>query len=510
MNHIRIVPWRSNEELDQLKDLFYSDSDEDKWKAVNKVKAYLIRGKVLHSIESTCVFTLAILTDEQFQKNHIDPTQLRSAYSMALIKFVNGLLDPYQKSTHAIPLHNIARMINLPSAFVEIRHIATHESLPGIDILRILAKDALIWLKEHFWDKNNLSENQCDKTVLRNNSSSNLALKARPKPVPDVESAKFKGTLKNHLRVYRRFHRNGLREVNVNSRNIKDEETLNYVKNLKAITDFLRMESTSKNYYSINSLIDILLYVLTFKNVLIVTKNDIKFNQLKILYTPLLEYLNATIANHILLDDNTRRFSDILLEYLTKKLFEYSKKSETEGSENNSHHEDEFQSSFQIEVALKWIIFLLFPVRSKKIEVPITKVLEILRLYPENRKYNTQILLNIKKKLDNPEKLNDISKNDYLLNQVNKALESLNESKPIMEMPAKRRLSINESYNHHKNNNDDEIFDDDLALLRKRLKVASAMEPFEANNKSSSYVENSGFLWEPVESYKPTPFGVTL
>lgn len=61
---------------------------------------------------------------------------LRQSYSSALIRLVNGLVDPLQLGTYARPIGSIAQQLGLPGWLVELRHAATHEDLPSIDLLR--------------------------------------------------------------------------------------------------------------------------------------------------------------------------------------------------------------------------------------------------------------------------------------------------------------------------------------------------------------------------------------
>lgn len=154
MVHARIVPWADVLELDQLKKWFYSDSQRSR--AVDKVKSYQSKGSQFlpHVIDSTCQLTSAVLLDES---QSCESTSVRLSYTMALIRFVNGILDPNQKSQFAIPLHTIARNVGLGSWFVEIRHWGTHErELPSLDMLRITTKEALKWLWDHYWNDDEL------------------------------------------------------------------------------------------------------------------------------------------------------------------------------------------------------------------------------------------------------------------------------------------------------------------------------------------------------------------
>lgn len=158
MVQARIVPWKDSEEWEQLKSWFYSKSKEDQRRAILKVNSYQCKGSqyLPHVIDSTCQLTSALLMDED---ENVDKLNVRLNYTMSLIRFVNGILDPNQKARFAIPLHTIAKNVGLSSWFVELRHWGTHErELPSLDMLRIAVRDALNWLWLHYWDDNELLE----------------------------------------------------------------------------------------------------------------------------------------------------------------------------------------------------------------------------------------------------------------------------------------------------------------------------------------------------------------
>ncbi|CCX12043.1 Las1-like-domain-containing protein [Pyronema domesticum] len=149
MSQPRIVAWRSSSELLQLKSDFFpsSDSADTRPAAISKVTTWQTRVRIPHSIESTSQITSAVLLDHP----HSHPLTVRLAYSTAIIRFVNGLLDPAQQSQFALPMHLLARNLNLPASFVELRHAATHESLPSLAVLRAMAHRALDWLWNDYW-----------------------------------------------------------------------------------------------------------------------------------------------------------------------------------------------------------------------------------------------------------------------------------------------------------------------------------------------------------------------
>ncbi|KAG8931875.1 rRNA-processing protein las1 [Tulasnella sp. 418] len=52
---------------------------------------------------------------------------------------------------YARPIASIAAQIGLPGWFIELRHAATHEDLPSLQVLREGAKEALNWLLHNYW-----------------------------------------------------------------------------------------------------------------------------------------------------------------------------------------------------------------------------------------------------------------------------------------------------------------------------------------------------------------------
>jgi ribosomal biogenesis protein LAS1 len=81
----------------------------------------------------------AALNDPVFSEHSastFSPVVLRQAYALAIIRLVNGLVDPLQQGVYARPISSIAAQIGLPSWLVELRHAATHEDLPSMHLLR--------------------------------------------------------------------------------------------------------------------------------------------------------------------------------------------------------------------------------------------------------------------------------------------------------------------------------------------------------------------------------------
>lgn len=148
-----ITAYKSNYELLQLKAKFYS-GDRQLWQqALSMVSVLQLRGRIPHGVECTALFTAAIVNDNNVSGNSANAFLVRSAYAMAVVRFVNGILDPFQQGQFASALVNIAKVVGLPLSFVELRHAATHEQLPTLEALRTLAQRALEWLLDNFWEE---------------------------------------------------------------------------------------------------------------------------------------------------------------------------------------------------------------------------------------------------------------------------------------------------------------------------------------------------------------------
>lgn len=61
------------------------------------------------------------------------------------------MVDAAQQPPFTLPVYHLARVLGIPSHFVEMRHTATHETLPSLDLLRECAKQARDWLWKNYW-----------------------------------------------------------------------------------------------------------------------------------------------------------------------------------------------------------------------------------------------------------------------------------------------------------------------------------------------------------------------
>lgn len=143
MRQPRIVPWIDAQEWSQIYHELYG-SHELQQHAVMRIKAWLSRGRVPVAIESTSNLVEISLSDHS-------PTEKRLLLSMALIRFVNGIVDQGQRGGFAASALVVAHDLGLPSWLVELRHQATHDKLPSLVLLESARVHALDWLHQNYW-----------------------------------------------------------------------------------------------------------------------------------------------------------------------------------------------------------------------------------------------------------------------------------------------------------------------------------------------------------------------
>ncbi|KAH8835853.1 Las1-like-domain-containing protein [Flagelloscypha sp. PMI_526] len=137
------VPWSSLSEFEQVCSWIYQDENdlESKSLALNRLAAWKATCALPHALESTISLLSVILQDK------LSPT----SYSSAVIRLVNGFVDPLQSGVYARSIASIASQIGLPAWLVEVRHAATHEDLPSLELLREAARQSMAWLLQNYF-----------------------------------------------------------------------------------------------------------------------------------------------------------------------------------------------------------------------------------------------------------------------------------------------------------------------------------------------------------------------
>ncbi|KAI4205651.1 MAG: hypothetical protein LQ348_001156 [Seirophora lacunosa] len=161
MAMISITPWHNQDELIEVRGWLYAEGEyETRRKACSQIRAWKLRGGLPHAVESTWYITDAILTDS-VQIKSISALSKRLCYSVAICRFVTGMLDSQQDGTYKRSMYDVAKELDLPASFVELRHEAIHGELPSLIASRQAAERALRWLWDHYWrhlDEDSLNE----------------------------------------------------------------------------------------------------------------------------------------------------------------------------------------------------------------------------------------------------------------------------------------------------------------------------------------------------------------
>ncbi|KAG6891404.1 hypothetical protein C0992_007628 [Termitomyces sp. T32_za158] len=91
------------------------------------------------------------MNQDNYSASSTSSLSIRQCYSTAIIRLVNGLVDPLQLGVYARSIASIANQLGLPPWLVELRHAATHEDLPSLDLLRDAARDSMSWLFHNYF-----------------------------------------------------------------------------------------------------------------------------------------------------------------------------------------------------------------------------------------------------------------------------------------------------------------------------------------------------------------------
>ncbi|CAD6563923.1 MAG: rRNA-processing protein las1 [Tremellales sp. Tagirdzhanova-0007] len=73
----------------------------------------------------------------------------RMACALAVIRFVNGMVDPLQIGPYARPISHLAATLGIPPSLIALRHRATHEDLPPLPLLRQAVHGAIEYIHRH-------------------------------------------------------------------------------------------------------------------------------------------------------------------------------------------------------------------------------------------------------------------------------------------------------------------------------------------------------------------------
>ncbi|KAL4235689.1 Ribosomal biogenesis protein las1l [Mactra antiquata] len=154
MAHLVAFPWIDRNELKHVYEELYSNNLESQRHAVDRISIWKCRAmsRLPSAVESTAAFVSAMLDSASSGSSYCEMLKLRNTYSMALVRFVNHIMERGQQGATARPIHFIAAEFGVPEWIVELRHSATHGSLPSLSELKAATCWGLEWLREKFWE----------------------------------------------------------------------------------------------------------------------------------------------------------------------------------------------------------------------------------------------------------------------------------------------------------------------------------------------------------------------
>jgi len=230
----RRTPYEGPNSLGELYSLLYPGDnyiniDNDAYRQQRNqglaiVHLWLNRSACPFAVESTGSLIHAQELDEQLLLLSLLPSShsgsewvVRSAYAMAVLRFVNSVADTFQTSMYAQSIFQISQRIGLPIWLVELRHAATHEELPSLEVLRDACIASLHWLQTHFWQPT-LTRRTLSRTAASLSGSttpgesSHLVINLQN---IQVEAA---SQLRQHLAGYRRLAKSVVRDESLRGR----------------------------------------------------------------------------------------------------------------------------------------------------------------------------------------------------------------------------------------------------------------------------------------------------
>jgi hypothetical protein len=149
--YYNIVPWYNSQEwLEAYNNIYVT---VNKQAALQLLLIWKARCPSLPSgIESTLTLIEVLLQDESNGNITNNDHLLRLAYSSAIMRFVNHMLDT--ETAKGTTLYRAAKNLDVPDWIIDLRHDTAHNNkLPSIELLREATQISLDWLEKKYWLK---------------------------------------------------------------------------------------------------------------------------------------------------------------------------------------------------------------------------------------------------------------------------------------------------------------------------------------------------------------------
>ncbi|ORY25932.1 Las1-like-domain-containing protein [Naematelia encephala] len=146
----RRLPWASKTELSELYELLFAPSADtaSRQRGVARMSVYISSPSCPAFIHLLHTLVAASLRPSPPQSAE-ESQSTRLAMAMAVVRFVNGMVDPLQTGPYARPISHIAASLGIPPSLVSLRHRATHEDLPPLPLLEQSTYQAIEYIHRY-------------------------------------------------------------------------------------------------------------------------------------------------------------------------------------------------------------------------------------------------------------------------------------------------------------------------------------------------------------------------
>eukprot|EP00930_Biecheleria_cincta_P073743 TRINITY_DN61034_c0_g1_i1.p1 TRINITY_DN61034_c0_g1~~TRINITY_DN61034_c0_g1_i1.p1 ORF type:complete len:673 (+),score=140.23 TRINITY_DN61034_c0_g1_i1:71-2089(+) len=146
----KVSAWSSWSEFEAVYEQLVSTNAEDRAAGLQRIATWRTRARLPVAVDVTASFVEIMLNDSHFNPATKAPRsdhELRLMYAMAVVRLVNGIVDVGHRGS----ILSRAQGLEWPQWFVDLRHEASHQSLPSLPLLRLAAQEAVWLLVERFW-----------------------------------------------------------------------------------------------------------------------------------------------------------------------------------------------------------------------------------------------------------------------------------------------------------------------------------------------------------------------
>ncbi|WWC86186.1 uncharacterized protein L201_001059 [Kwoniella dendrophila CBS 6074] len=305
------TPWSSRSELEELYEMLFSPNADtsSRRRGLSRMSIYISSPSCptfIHLLHSLVSVELLPYPDKRSSIEEIQRS--RMMIGMAIVRFINGLVDPLQNGPYAKPISHLAASLSIPPSLISLRHRATHEDLPPLKLLHQSLLSCISYL--HYYSFLPLLANtSSSSSEYFNNDQQGMIYDQQQNhqmKLKILNEKKIEGLIKKWKKVIKLR----LREKEVRE---EDESAIEIRKIKKDLLTSFLLQPSSNN-------LDLIVNVLCQKGILVpialqkrtILSSDSPTKPSLKIWLPLLEYLQEN-SNGELIDQLTNKILDILL-----------------------------------------------------------------------------------------------------------------------------------------------------------------------------------------------------